>query len=111
MTEAMTDAPDIVIRRAHDRVCLAEVPERHGISLLVAQKEEIEQITDTFLVFADEETALMWTALRGKELACEGVEVYLSPLKNETLQELPDKRFSDPLYRYRSTAVGRMLDW
>ena len=92
----MTDAPDIIIHRAHDRVCLAEIAHESGVELFVAQKEEIKQRTDPFLVFEDEETALIWIALRAKELSSEGVEVCCVSRYYE-LRKFPDKRVTVPL--------------
>lgn len=106
----MTDAPDIIIHRAHDRVCLAEIAHESGVELFVAQKEEIKQRTDTYLAFENEETAVAWAALRAKELSCEGIEVYRTPI-DSIAGGLTDKRCSLPLLLNRRPALGAMLEW
>ena len=109
VTETMTDMPDIVILSASDRVRVAEFPGEDVTVLTVGAERR-----DSFLVFADRRAAIMWAALRAKELSCEGVEVEVSPWDeawDEALLEFPDKRVEAPLRRHRLSGMGSLLKW
>lgn len=113
----MADIPDIIIltpeeraaeKAAKEPVCLGEIPDRNVIRLDICPREEMEK--EDFLVFADQQTAVMWTSLRAKELSCEGVELF-SPRLNEIIQALPDERVSRSLEYYRRRVEAMMLKW
>ena len=111
----MTDTPDIVIRTAEDREAarryLAEVPHMAGISLvLLTRKTEVPENAATLLLFEDSEDAILWAAVRAKELSSEGIEVY-GGTQVRTLTEFPDKRVAVPFKEHRLPALLAMLEW
>ena len=115
MTEAMADTPDIVIRtpeeREASRMWFVEVPHMNGMALaLLNQKTKVSGNATTLLLFEDREAAVLWAALRVKELSCEGVEVYKG-VRLKTLREFPDKRVAVPSKEHRSYALDAMLEW
>ena len=113
VTGPMADAPDIIIRTAEERenprFCFAELRYRDGISLAVDTKTSIEKHTSEFLVFDDLDTAMLWAAVRTKELSREGFEIYWGLRVEEKLRDLPDERVTLPFKYYRHSLA--MLEW
>ena len=102
-----TDTPGIT---SPTLLCFAESRYRNGVSLAVYPKAATEAHTRKFLVFEDMQTAVMWAALRTKELSSEGVEVCAFPT-NEALKDLLDERVKNPITRHRMSLVARILEW
>lgn len=111
--------PDIIIRapecREAARMCFGEFRYGDGVSLALNQNAAMEDHTSKFLVFEELGAAMLWAAVRTKELSSEGVEVYGSPGVEENhrefLREFPDKRASVPFKNDRRNALDKMLEW
>ena len=122
VTETMTDMPEIIIRTAEEREaqgaaareCMAETPHvvTGAISLLIGAraKQEKRNDPDKFWEFSDTPSAIVWAALRTKELSSEGVEVYAFPAP-EILQQPQDRRVTLPIDLTRSSGLMQMLEW
>lgn len=102
-----TDTPGIT---SPTLLCFAESRYRNGVSLAVYPKAATEAHTRKFLVFKEIEAVTLRAAVRAKELASEGVEVY-GGLCIEYLQEFPDRRVLAPVAGYRLLDMEGMLEW
>ena len=111
----MTDTPDIIILSAEERkasgLYFAELRSGNRTTLAAGTKTSIEKYTSEFLVFEDLDTAMLWAAVRTKELAREGFEIYWGLRVEEKLRGFSDERVTGPFKNYRRHALAAMLEW